>query len=48
MDEETKKLIKEMCELLTGNTYETLSEGDYARLESLALFVGHSRDILDA
>ena len=48
MDEETAKLVKEMCEILTGNTFDTLSKEDYKRLESIALHVGHDRDVLDA
>ena len=48
MDKELASLIKEMCSILTGNTHDTLSEDDYKRLESLALYIGHDSDVLDA
>ena len=48
MDNEIAKLVKEMCEILTGNTHNTLSKDDYKRLESIALYVGHDHDVLDA
>lgn len=48
MDKEIAKLVKEMCEILTGNTHNTLSKDDYKRLESIALYVGHDHDVLDA
>lgn len=48
MDEELANFIKEMCSILTGNTYETLSKEDYKRLESIALYVGQDCDVLNA
>jgi hypothetical protein len=47
-DDELIKMIKEMTEIILGNTFYTLQKEDYKRLESLALYIGHDNAILKA
>jgi len=47
MDKEDFENIREMANIILGNTYETISKEDYKKLESLALWIGHMPEILN-
>ena len=46
MDKEDYKNIREMTDIILGNTYDTISKENYKRLESLSLWIGHAPEIL--
>lgn len=46
--EEKDKLTRRLCDMITGNRIKDLTEENYKEMESIAMHLGHHKEILNA